>query len=220
MSSFRIVETSDGSHTLYSELFKAYYHSTNGAIQESQHIFINSGYNLISQEEISILEIGFGTGLNAALTAVAAQKRRIKTRYTGIELYPPSIETLQSLNYKSLLKDGDAAMWDKAISAKWEDEEKINDYFSLKKLNADFTNFEFTDTYTLIYFDAFAPDDQPIMWSEKMFRKLYQVTRPNGILVTYCSKGIVKQALRNNGYTIERVPGPPGKRHMIRATKN
>ena len=219
MSSIRIVQTSDGSHTLYSELHKAHYHSTNGAIQESQHIFIKNGFELISQNEISVLEIGFGSGLNAALTASSAQRMKTKTSYTGIDLYPHDLETLHNLNYKTLLKENDASMWAKVMAVEWEETQQVNDFFWLKKVQDNFTTIEFADAYDLIYFDAFAPDDQPDMWTDRMFNKLYKATKSKGILVTYCSKGIVKQALRNNGYIVERLPGPPGKRHIIKATK-
>ena len=219
MQPLRIAQTADGSHTLFSEKYNAYYHSTNGAIQESYHVFIKSGFNAVDLVEIRILEIGFGTGLNAALTASQAKILKHRTNYTGIDLYPPDNELLMQLNYKSVLNQDASDFWEKIISLDWGIESSVNDFFILRKFNADITNIELTGNYDLIYFDAFAPNDQPEMWSSLIFKKLYQATNSNGILVTYCSKGIVKQALRDAGYTVERLPGPPGKRHILKATK-
>jgi len=219
MSSLKIVQTADGSHTLHSEQFNAHYHSTNGAIQESQHIFIKCGFDRFSQDRINILEVGFGTGLNATLTALSAQNKKQNTNYTGIDLYPPDNDTLGDLNYKSILGRDYDTSWDKIVAIKWGDEERVNDFFRLKKIKADFITLELTEKYNLVYFDAFAPEDQPEIWSSQVFNKLYQATEHSGVLVTYCSKGIVKQALRNAGYTVERLAGPPGKRHILRATK-
>ena len=219
MSSLKIIQTADGSHTLYSEQHHAYYHSTNGALQESLHVFIKCGFDYLTLDEINILEVGFGTGLNAALTASSAINKKQKTKYTGIDLYPPDEDTLLRLNYKSVLNKEDAEAWKNIISIKWGAENRINDFFLLKKIKADFADLNLTDNFHLIYFDAFAPDDQPEMWTLKVFEKLYQATASNGVLVTYCSKGIVKQALREAGYIVERLSGPPGKRHIIRAIK-
>ncbi|NVO09448.1 MAG: tRNA (5-methylaminomethyl-2-thiouridine)(34)-methyltransferase MnmD [Bacteroidales bacterium] len=219
MTSVKIISTNDGSHTLHSERHNAHYHSTNGAIQESFHVFIKNGFDYIELNKISILEIGFGTGLNATLTASSAKITKHLTRYTGIDLYPLDEDLLLKLNYTSFLNSSDIENWDKIIKANWNEEELINDFFYLKKMTADFISLNLTDRYNLIYFDAFAPDDQPEMWTCDIFKKLYQATEPNGIIVTYCSKGIVKQALREAGYIVSRLPGPLGKRHMVRAIK-
>lgn len=220
MSLIKIISTKDGSDTLYSELYNAHYHSMNGAIQESLHVFIKNGFECINLDKISILEIGFGTGLNATLTASSAMMTRRLTKYTGIDICALDESILLNLNYNSTLNTQNIENWDKIIKAKWNNENFINDYFYLKKVNTDFINYNPTDRYNLIYFDAFAPDDQPEMWTLDIFKKLYQVTESEGILVTYCSKGIVKQALREAGYIINRLPGPPGKRHIIKAVKS
>ena len=135
MPSLKVVQTADGSNTLFSEQYHAHYHSTNGALQESLHVFIKNGFDNISQNEIKILEVGFGTGLNATLTASSAKEKKRSTQYTGIDLYPPDENTLSELNYTSILNQQDAEEWKKIISAKWDEEKKINDYFLLKKIN-------------------------------------------------------------------------------------
>jgi tRNA U34 5-methylaminomethyl-2-thiouridine-forming methyltransferase MnmC len=219
MSSIKVVQTADGSHTLFSEKFNAYYHSTNGAVQESRHVFIKCGFDSCDQDEINLLEIGFGTGLNAALTTLRAIAKGLKTNYLGIDLYPPDIETLLQLNYKSFLSIAEFDAWEKIVSIKWGVNSCINSFFKLEKRMVDFFDIHLNYNFDLIYFDAFAPNDQPDMWAPLNFRKLYQSTAKNGVLVTYCSKGIVKQALRDAGYFVERLPGPPGKRHILKATK-
>lgn len=213
--------TADGSHTLYSEVCGAYYHSLNGALTEAVHIFINSGYNHLSTliNPISILEVGLGTGLNAALTAHEALVRGIDTSYTAIELYPISDLQFRNLNYSQILKPEVAECWRTIMLSEWEGFAEINCSFRICKLNADFTEWIPSTSFNLIYFDAFAPDDQPEMWSVDVFRKLYNSLTNGGVLVTYSSKGVVKQALRAVGFRVERLAGPPGKRHILRAVK-
>lgn len=213
--------TADGSHTLYSEIHGAYYHSLNGALTESLHIFIDAGYRYISNQlkQISILEVGLGTGLNAALTAKESSELAIQTEYTAIELYPISEQQITNLNYNQILAPGIAEFWIKIMLAVWGGFVPINDYFNVIKLNSDFTKWVPDKTFNLIYFDAFAPEDQPEMWSAEMFQKLYDALSIGGVLVTYSSKGIVKQALRSVGFKVERLAGPPGKRHILRAKK-
>ena len=217
MEQINIVKTDDGSHTLFSKEFNAHYHSLRGALQESLHIFIQNGYNYLSKSEVNILEVGFGTGLNAALTASRAASLKRETHYTGVELYPPSKLILSELNYTSFLAEEIASNWKIITDTEWNVETRINEYFSITKIHDDFINLEITHSYDIIYFDAFAPDDQPEMWSESIFKKLYKIVNPEGIIVTYCSKGIVKQGLRKVGFKVERLAGPAGKRHMLRA---
>lgn len=220
MAQIKIVPTADGSNTLYSEQYKAHYHSLNGALQESLHVFIKNGYDFLTHNKLNILEVGFGTGLNAALSASKAIEKSCNTHYTGIDIIPLNKESLSKLNYSSVLSEEAYSNWQKIVATPWGDEFNVNDYFTLKKIQADFTGFNPPSSYDLIYFDAFAPEDQPEMWSVDIFEKLYKSTNPEGILVTYCSKGIVKQALREVGYKVERLSGPAGKRHIIRATKS
>lgn len=219
MEGIKIVETADGSNTLYSEEYKAHYHSLHGALQESRHIFIENGFKYFLKDELSILEVGFGTGLNAALTSSAAYLNKVKTIYTGIELHPLSQEILDKINYKSVLPEYDYDNWKTIHSLGWGLRGVISDFFTILKLNDDICTTVLKKSYDIIYYDAFAPEDQPELWEKNLFEKLYLSTKPNGILVTYCSKGIVKQALRNAGYKVERLPGPIGKRHILRAIK-
>ncbi|HCT29282.1 MAG TPA: SAM-dependent methyltransferase [Bacteroidales bacterium] len=220
MNKIKIIETADGSNTLFSEEFNAHYHSLNGALQESRHIFIEYGFNYFSSKQISVLEVGFGTGLNAALTASRAENNKVKTRYSGIELFPLNNEILNKINYKSVLSPNEFELWTKINHAQWELEKNISDFFSIEKLKMSICNANLTKTFDLIYYDAFAPEDQPELWDKSIFEKIYNATNPEGILVTYCSKGIVKQALRHAGYKVERHPGPIGKRHIIRAIRS
>lgn len=213
--------TADGSHTLFSEIHGAYYHSMNGALTESQHIFINSGFKHLSGtlKQISILEIGLGTGLNAALTASESLISGVETLYTALELYPITEQQIKDLNYSQILDHEVAECWSRIMLAEWNSSVEINQSFRIFKVNEDFTKWIPVVSFNLIYFDAFAPDDQPEMWSVEMFQKLYCSLSVGGVLVTYSSKGIVKQALRVAGFRVERLAGPPGKRHILRAVK-
>ena len=219
MAQIRIVQTADGSHTLFSEQHNAHYHSLNGALQESLHIFIKNGYEYLSNDAINVLEVGFGTGLNAALTASKAVELKRNTNYTGIDLYPLEEDILSKLNYDSILNKSESETWRKIISTKWGVDERINEFFLLNKVHSELIETNLLNKYDIIYFDAFAPDDQPEMWTVNVFEKLFNATSNDGVLVTYCSKGIVKQALRAVGYKVERLVGPSGKRHIIRAIK-
>lgn len=219
MAQIKIVQTADGSQTLFSERHNAHYHSLNGALQESLHIFVKNGYEYLSCDAINVLEVGFGTGLNATLTASKAVDLKRNTRYTGIDLYPVEEDILTKLNYDSILSKAESETWKKIRSAKWGVEERVNEFFLLNKVQCDLIEMNLQNEYDLIYFDAFAPDDQPEMWTASIFEKIFHATSNGGVLVTYCSKGVVKQALRAVGYKLERLAGPPGKRHMIRATR-
>jgi hypothetical protein len=157
--------------------------------------------------------------LNAALTANEALIGEVDTSYTAIELYPITEEQTKDLNYSQILGSDVAECWNKIMFSDWDDSVEINKSFRIRKVNADFTKWTPTESFNLIYFDAFAPDDQPEMWSIEMFQKLYNSLSNGGVLVTYSSKGIVKQALRAAGFKVERLAGPPGKRHILRAVK-
>lgn len=193
----------------------------NGALTESQHIFINSGFKHLSGalKQISILEIGLGTGLNAALTASESLISGVETLYTGLELYPITEKQIKDLNYSQILNPEVAECWSRIMLAEWNSSIEINQTFRICKVNEDFTKWIPVENFSLIYFDAFAPDDQPEMWSVEMFQKLFSSLSVGGVLVTYSSKGIVKQALRAAGFRVERLAGPPGKRHILRAVK-
>ena len=216
-------ETEDGSNSLYNKTLNEFYHSKFGAITESNHIFIQNGLcrNNNKTDIVRILEVGFGTGLNALLT-LKEMHGKVRVNYCAIELYPIDIETSESLNFCNFpdlesFRQNFLAFH----TAEWETEIRIKDDFTLHKMRIDLLAFQpEPDSFDLIYFDAFSPNVQPELWSETIFRKLYLSLKVKGILVTYCAKGIVKQALRTVGFEVKRLTGPPGKRHIIQAIKS
>jgi tRNA U34 5-methylaminomethyl-2-thiouridine-forming methyltransferase MnmC len=216
----KIITTSDGSKTIHIVDWDEQYHSKHGAIQEAYHVFINSGLSLFKDTSIAILEIGFGTGLNCLITLLEAQKHRLNIEYTGVEAYPVTSEELQELNYISEL---DAAIFEqqflKMHNCTWEKHTELTNYFSLHKQQKDFLHIDDTATFNLIYFDAFGARVQPELWTETIFLKMFNALKPNGVLVTYAAKGSVRRAMQAVGFEVERLPGPPGKREMLRATK-
>ncbi|PKQ65078.1 SAM-dependent methyltransferase [Labilibaculum filiforme] len=212
--------TEDGSHTLFVPELNEHYHSTHGAIQEAMHVYLNAGFNYCDQNPIHILEVGFGTGLNCFLTLMEAQKQKRQVVYHSIELYPIQEEHIQSLNYTDQIERADKAVFFKLHQAIWNQEVKITEDFTLEKLQGDLRSFQFPASYDLIYFDAFAPDIQPELWTQDIFEKLHHHLKEEAILTTYSTKGIIKQALRAAGFEVKRLPGPPGKRQMLRAKKS
>lgn len=213
----RIELTADGSATLFVPELDEHYHSMKGAQTESQHIFIDLGLNASIATRPRVLEIGFGTGLNALLTLEAAEENRKKVHYTGIELYPLPWEVVKQLGYS------DSPFFESLHSAPWEEESVISPYFALQKVQADFTKElpeVFQQHFDLVYFDAFAPEKQPEMWSQELFNQLYVQMNSGGILTTYCAKGVVRRMLQAAGFIVERLPGPPdGKREVLRGRK-
>lgn len=256
----RIIEhTADGSATLYVPELNEHYHSVKGAFTESQHIFIDMGLKACADPRPHILEVGFGTGLNALLTLLEAEKSGRNIHYTGLELYPLPWETVKQLGYVSYLDserllngeqlwNGERrtvsgeqmAHWFEALhTAPWEEEVEITPRFTLHKVQGDFANVApsaineaqpdfmaqpihhspFTvRRYSLVYFDAFAPDKQPEMWTQELFERLHVSMNEGGVLTTYCAKGAVRRMLQAAGFVVERLPGPPGgKREILRA---
>lgn len=213
----KIIKTEDNSETLYSEQFKESYHSTKGAVEESLHVFVNTGFNFIEKDEISIFEVGFGTGLNALLTLIESEKKNKKVFYTAIEKFPVEEEVIKKLNY-SQISGNNFNEYEKMHNVNAGENLKLSKYFHFRKILTDFTKFDFEQSYDLIYFDAFSFDTQPEMWSEEIFKKVYEATEIGGVLVTYSAKGIVKQNLRNAGFKVERLKGYK-KRHCLRARK-
>jgi len=215
----RIILTDDGSNSLYSEKFNENYHSSFGAITESSHIFINNGLKRITADKINILEVGFGTGLNCLLTFLELSNSFQMVRYETIEPYPIKPAILYQINYPSLLSSDAKELYDLIISSIWNNEVNIKSHGKLRKFHQKIEDFDFCRTYHLVYFDAFSPDIQPEMWSEAIFRKIYDAMLPEGILVTYSCKGTVKRTLKSVGFTIQKLAGPPGKREMLLAKK-
>lgn len=208
--------TADNSPTLFVPELNEHYHSLHGAVQESLHIFINAGLKQIQKEKISILEIGFGTGLNAVLSLKETEKTKQIIYYESIEKYPLTIDIIKDLLSEDFPEKETAL---KIHKVDWEKKVEISENFFLKKIKTDLKTYIPDKTFDLIYFDAFAPEKQANLWTKEIFNKLCNATNKNGILVTYSSKGTVKQALRSAGYTVKRLPGPVGKRHIIQAKK-
>lgn len=219
-----IIETADGSSTIYLPELNEHYHSKHGAIQEAQHVFIKMGLlEVISQKkpkEISILEIGFGTGLNALVTWKEILDKNISLKYTGVEAYPVSEIEVASLNFPEELNETDGGSFFKKLHAgSWEETHKLSENFTLTKQKKFFHEIDDKLEYDLIYFDAFGARVQPELWTVDIFRKMHDSLISGGILVTYAAKGSVRRAMLEVGFLVERLPGPPGKREMLRATK-
>ncbi len=217
----KIIKTADGSTTIYIKDWEEYYHSKHGAIQEAYHVFIKNGLELFAaaDKEISILEIGFGTGLNALISCLEAEKHRFSIHYEGVEAYPVRKEELKHLNYTEILEI-ETSVFRKMHQVSWEENHRITPHFTLKKRKQFFAEINDEAGFDLIYFDAFGARVQPELWREDMFVKMYKALRPGGKLVTYSAKGAVRRALQKTGFIVERLPGPPGKREMLRASKS
>jgi tRNA U34 5-methylaminomethyl-2-thiouridine-forming methyltransferase MnmC len=216
-----ILITADGSTTIRIPDWDENYHSSHGAIQEAKHVFIANGLDLFNnQAEISILEIGFGTGLNAFITFLETQKKE-KVNYVGVEAYPISQEEVMQMNYPSELKANSfTTIFEKLHNCDWEQEVPITSHFKFTKRQKLFQDIEDKNQFNLIYFDAFGFPLQPELWSELIFKKMFDALLPNGVLVTYACRTSIKNAMIAAGFTIEKLPGAPGKREMLRATKN
>ena len=212
--------TEDGSSTLCWIEKNETFHSIHGAISESKHIFIEAGLDYSAQNKrvIKILEVGYGTGLNALLSSIYSIENSISLHYTALEAYPVSLEEHKILNYGELLNSTD--LFNSLFDANWEKFSEVAPGIHLCKKNIRLENFQSdSDSYHLIYFDAFSPESQSELWSEAIFRKLFLMMEKNAVLVTYSCKGVVKRTLKNIGFSIEKLPGPPGKREFLRATK-
>ena len=219
----KVIKTKDGSSTLYVEELDEHYHSIHGAVNEALHVFIENGLNKIAEkkQDIAIFEIGFGTGLNALVTQDFALKHNLNIQYSAIEKYPISSDVCAHLNYVEFIENKALNIFftDLHTSA-WQKPIDITPQFTLEKIKDDIKTYKFTSTFDLIYFDAFGPRAQQEMWDKAIFQKLYDALNPNGIFVTYCAKGQVRRDLASVGFDVERLPGPPGKREMLRGIKN
>lgn len=224
MENITIKVTDDGSHTLYHQKLNEHYHSVHGALQESRLVFIEYGlqYVLPNLAEINLLEVGFGTGLNALLAVIEAKKQKRKINYVAIEPYPLGQDWIEKLNYPTLIAGTEAAgYFNKLHAAGWVYPVYLSDYFILSKLQANIQDVALNEgKFNLVFFDAFGPEVQPELWTAEVFGQLYNSLAPGGVLVTYSCKGIVKKALKSVGFAIEKLPGPAGKREVLRAIKN
>ena len=217
----QILLTEDGSYTVAIPEMNVTYHSVRGALQESVHIYIVSGFQYalpnITNDPISVFEMGFGTGLNALLTLQEAIKLKRKVYYHAVELFPLTTEEATALHQDEQLGTGNLSI--QLHEAVWEEDVAINEYFTLRKTKKSLLDLSLNNQFDVIYFDAFAPTDQPELWTEAVFANLYNHLNPHGVLVTYSSKGSVRRALQAAGFTVEKIPGPIGKAEIVRATK-
>jgi tRNA U34 5-methylaminomethyl-2-thiouridine-forming methyltransferase MnmC len=225
VSTVKIIETKDGSHSLLNEALNETYHSTHGAIQESIHVFIKNGLqhwlNENQSKEISILEVGFGTGLNALLALKESVDQKLKIRYITLEAFPIASEVASQLNYpKQIQLTGSEKFFSQLHSSIWNTQTEIISDFVLEKMEGKIQEMGLDESkYDIVFFDAFAPAKQPEMWELPVLSKVVQSLKPKGVFVTYCAQGQLKRNLKSLGLSVESLPGPPGKREMVRARK-
>ncbi len=214
-----IIITADGSTTIHLADWNENYHSKHGAIQEANHVFIKMGLSLFfNQNEISILEIGFGTGLNALLTLLNAEKDNLKVYYEAIEAHPVDFSEIKNINFPEQLHI-DRILFDQLHQVEWELTHQITTNFSFKKRNLFFNQIDDKNRFDLIYFDAFGPRVQPELWTEPIFKLMFNALKSKGVLVTYSANSNARRAMQAAGFLVEKLAGPPGKREMLRATK-
>jgi tRNA U34 5-methylaminomethyl-2-thiouridine-forming methyltransferase MnmC len=211
--------TGDGSHTLYVSELNEPYHSIHGAIQESQHVFIEEGFHQIIHSPLRILEIGLGTGLNLWLTAIESKNRGIEVYYHAVEKYPLQPQEYSALNFEQFSPGTEPGLLKSIHNATWGTEVFLTNHIRIFKEESDFRSMNPPCCFDLVYFDAFAPNKQPELWSESIFNKICNLMNPGAILVTYSARGSVRRTMQACGFRVEKVPGPPGKREMLRARK-
>ncbi|WP_439153199.1 tRNA (5-methylaminomethyl-2-thiouridine)(34)-methyltransferase MnmD [Winogradskyella sp.] len=220
----KIITTSDGSKTIQIEDWNEQYHSIHGAINEANHVFLNHGLlfysTLVSESSsINILEIGFGTGLNAFLTLLESERLKQNINYVGVEAYPVKEDEINQLNYVELISEEHQAEFNKIHNTPWEETHEISSRFKLNKQQKFFKDIDTKNKFDIIYFDAFGARVQPELWTEDIFAIMFNALKNNSVLVTYSAKGSVRRAMQAVGFEVERLPGPPGKREMLRAQK-
>lgn len=219
---FSLITTEDGSHSLHSKEMNEGYHSVHGALSESMHVFVDAGLNKVceAKESINILEIGFGTGLNAFLTRYHCEARGIRATYWGVEAFPVAEDIYSQLNYHTILNKTNQQYFLDLHTAEWNKPVQVSEKFLLTKYALPIQEVTLPEGFfDLVYFDAFAPQYQPEMWTVEVFEKIYNAMSQGATLTTYCCKGDVKRTLKSVGFRIEKIPGPKGKREMLRANK-
>lgn len=217
----KVIVTEDGSHSLFVPSLNETYHSRHGAVQESQHVFIKNGLEKLLEKtnEVRLLEVGFGTGLNIWLTLKALLNKEVKAHCTTLETFPLEKETYESLNFANDDSDELKNYFHSIHHAKWNEVISVNHHFLLEKITSSFQDFATDRKFNLVYYDAFGPPVQPELWELSIFEKMATLMEEGGILVTYCAKGQVRRNMETSGFSVERLKGPPGKREMLRATK-
>lgn len=215
-----IITTADGSKTISLDDWNEQYHSKHGAINEAYHVFIDHGLSACEKKQISILEIGFGTGLNALITLHEAEKKNLQIDYTGVEAFPVSLEEIEHLDYISALNISHLrSAYTEMHKCSWDQKIALTPNFQLTKQKKDFKEIDDKEAFDVVYFDAFGARVQPELWTTSIFQQMFNALKEKGILVTYAAKGSVRRAMKEVGFAVERLPGPPGKREMLRAVK-
>ncbi len=220
----KIIRTGDGSVTIHLPEWDEQYHSKHGAIQEARHVFLKMGFHHLLEikkpSKISILEIGFGTGLNCFLTLLESNPIKLEVDYTGVEAFPVPMEEVKLLNYPASASAGEMEdIFLKMHDVPWETRQALSSNFFLKKEKKKFHEIDKIEEFDLIYFDAFGARVQPELWTEEIFSLMFSALKSKGVLVTYAAKGSVRRAMLATGFQVEKLPGPPGKREMLRAVK-
>ena len=211
--------TEDGSNSLYVPEIDECYHSSHGAIQESRHVFIEAGLKQCRKSEINVLEVGFGTGLNAFLTMIEAERSGKQIQYVSLEKYPVETEKALRLNYPEELSPEKRSFFELMHISAWNEKIQITPFFSLEKIKTDFTQYTPEHKFDVIFFDAFSPEKQPEMWTQERFELIYKHCNHGAILTTYCAKGVVRRSMQVAGFIVERLAGPPGKREILRGVR-
>ena len=216
-----VITTADGSRTIFIPEMEENYHSGHGALQEALHVFIKNGLSdLMDQKEITVFEMGFGTGLNAFLSLLEAEKVGVKVKYSGIEAFPVVVEMALEMDYPGMVGGEFRELFELMHRSSWGEFHDLTNNFSFRKIHAKIEDHSTeSDLYDIIYYDAFGPRAQQAMWEPVILQKMYDMLKPGGFLVTYCAKGQVKRDLRSLGFEVQALPGPPGKREMTRALK-
>ena len=221
-SHFDIIKTADGSNTILHKQIQATYHSVHGAIQESKFIYIEAGLNFAIKnlsQKLKVFELGFGTGLNALLAAIEAEKQSLDLHYTSIEKYPLPTDLHINLHFEKIINIPNENLFKSIYLCEWEKWHQISNHFSFKKIKQDILDYSFESNFDIVFYDAFAPENNPELWQKPILSHIYLHLNHGGILVTFCAKGTFKRLLKEIGFKVESLPGPVGKREITRAIK-